>query len=116
MALRLSSELWVQAYLRQCRLEGAFGYLASRGSEAAGAIFVKIVQQDGKVDLYGPAPQSLMTEEALHQDSRLFELLQSGGEAEIDTKLSREQEFDPDIWIIEIEDATGIHRLPLSPT
>lgn len=114
MTLRLSSELWVQAYLRQCRLEGAFGYLANRGSDAAGAIFVKIIRQDGKVDLYGPAPQSLVTDEILHQDSRLFELLHNGSDAEIDMKLSCEREFDPDIWIVEIEDATGCHRLPLS--
>lgn len=114
MALRLSSELWVQAYLRQCRLEGAFGYLSNRGAQAAGAIFVKIIQTRGTVDLYGPAPQSIVTEEDLDRDSRLFELLQSGEEAEIDIKLNRECEFDPDIWIVEIEDAAGIHRLPLA--
>lgn len=114
MALRLSSELWVQAYLRQCRVEGAFGYLSNRGSQAAGAIFIKIVQGGGQVDLYGPAPQSMVTEEDLDHDSRLFELLLSGGEAEIDLRLVSERKFDPDVWIVEIEDAAGIHRLPLA--
>lgn len=116
MALRLSSELWVQAYLRQCRLEGSFGYLANRGSDAAGAIFIKIVLAGNKVDLYGPAPQSEVTETDLDRDSRLFELIQSGNDTEVDERLSRERSFDPDIWIIEIEDATGAHRLPLAKT
>lgn len=116
MALRLTSDLWVQAYLRQCRLDGAFGYLANRGSEAAGAIFIKIVQPGGQVDLYGPAPQSIVTEEQLDRDSRLFELILSGLDADIDTKLNSERKFDPDIWIVEIEDAKGCHRLALAKT
>lgn len=115
MALRLSSELWVQAYLRQCRLHGAFGYLAQRGAEAAGAIFVKIINSDGVVGLYGPAPQSEMSQPvAEDMDSRQFELIQSGPDSEIDAKLSRERNFDPDIWIVEVEDAAGVHRLPLA--
>lgn len=114
MAQRISSELWVQAYLRQCRLNGSFGYLARRGAAEAGAIFVKIIVAGGSASLYGPAPQTELSGEADGRDSRLFELILDADEEQIEARLSRERGFDPDIWIVEIEDAAGNHHLPLA--
>nr|WP_306265744.1 DUF1491 family protein [Pararhizobium sp. IMCC3301] len=114
MAQRISSELWVQAYLRQCRLNGSFGYLVRRGATEAGAIFVKIIVAGGSISLYAPAPQAELSVELDGKDSRMFELILSADDAQIDARLSRERDFDPDIWIVEIEDTAGNHHLPLA--
>ncbi len=114
MGQRISSDLWVQAYLRQCRVNGSFGYLARRGAAQAGAIFVKIIVAGGSVSLYAPAPQTELSDDLDGMDSRMFELILSADDAQIDARLSRERDFDPDIWIVEIEDAAGNHNLPLA--
>jgi hypothetical protein len=80
-----------------------------KGAEEAGAIFVKISRLDGTAVLYGPAPQSAFGEE--RSAERLFTALVGGKrpapEADIETKLARELNFDPDIWIVEVEDRQG---------
>ncbi|WP_306262235.1 DUF1491 family protein [Pararhizobium sp. IMCC21322] len=118
MVRRLSSDLWVASYLRQCRLNGSFGYLAKRGATDAGAIFVKIVEPDGSVNLYGPAPQSEFLnspneDDFSGEDSRIFELVLVSTEEQIEARLSSEKNFDPDIWVVEVENATGNHALRL---
>ena len=37
--------------------------------------------------------------------------LASGDEAEVDAIVSRQRSFDPDLWVIEVEDRQGRHLL-----
>ncbi len=104
--MRLISELWVSALCRRVSVEGASAYVAKRGAKEAGAIFVMIDDLRGTVSLFGPAPQ-LWIEEEVPTD-RLFEgLVDKGDRDEVCARLDREQRFDPDIWIVEIEDRDG---------
>lgn len=104
--MRLKSAIWVAAYIRRCHVEGAFAAVRRRGAEEAGAIFVKLNRLDGTAELFGPAPQSVF-DEARPAD-RLFSLCLAGQpEAKIEERLVREVRFDPDAWIIEIEDRAG---------
>lgn len=111
--MRLKSGIWVSAYVRRCNFEGAFAVVRRRGVDEAGAIFIKINRLDGTGALYGPAPQS-MFDEARPSD-RLFSALIGGDkpapEADIEARLTRELKFDPDIWIVEVEDRAGRHFL-----
>jgi hypothetical protein len=113
--LRLKSAIWVAAYVRRCHREGAFAVVRRRGAEEAGAIFVKVARLDGTAALFGPAPQSAF-EEARPGERRFVSSLAAGfaPEAEVEARLSREQEFDPDLWIVEVEDRAGRHFLELS--
>jgi hypothetical protein len=106
--MRLKSGIWVAAYLRRCQVEGAFAAVRRRGAEEAGAIFIKINRLDGTADLYGPAPQSAFAE-AQPTDRAFSPCLKDSPAAEADAEayLTREIRFDPDIWIIEIEDRKG---------
>ena len=55
--MRLTSDMWVAAYVRRCNVEGVFAAVRRRGAKEAGAIFIKVTRLDGTADLYGPAPQ-----------------------------------------------------------
>jgi hypothetical protein len=110
--MRLKSAIWVAAYIRRCNIEGAFAAVRHRGAEDAGAIFVKLNRLDGTADLYGPAPQSAF-DEARPAD-RLFTACvtpQPAPEAKVEERLTRELRFDPDVWIVEVEDRAGRHFL-----
>jgi hypothetical protein len=110
--MRLKSAIWVAAYIRRCNVEGAFAAVRRRGAEEAGAIFVKVNRLDGTAELYGPAPQSLV--EGARPADRLFSRClpePPAPDATVEARLARELRFDPDVWIIEVEDRAGRHFL-----
>ena len=113
--MRLKSAIFVSALLRRASVEGAFGVVARRGAEEAGAIFVKVVAPDGTAALYGPAPQTAF-DEAYPADRKFVEMVPPGRpEAEADARIAREAKFDPDIFVVAIEDRDGRHFLDVVP-
>lgn len=111
--MRLKSGIWVAAYLRRCSIEGAFAAVRRRGAEEAGAVFVKINRLDGNGVLYGPAPQTAFDE--ARPSERFFTATLGRdapvSDADIEARLVREIRFDPDVWIVEVEDRAGRHFL-----
>lgn len=104
MRARLTSEFWVAAYLRRCQLAGGYALVRSRGAAEAGAIFIVVDRLDGRSDLYGPAPQT----EAEDPRGRAFEKLAEGLDGlAVEERLGRERRFDPDLWIVIVEDRDG---------
>ncbi len=78
-----------------------------RGEDAAGAIFIKVNWLDGTATILAPAPQTSFDD---HPESRRWMPLRDGEampEPDADKFLEREMSFDPDIWILEIEDRRG---------
>jgi hypothetical protein len=114
--MRLKSGIWVAAYIRRCHIEGAFTAVRRHGADDAGAIFVKVNRLDGSADLYGPAPQSAFDESLpIHRIFRPQLPKQPVPEADVEAALAREIRFDPDLWIVEVEDRAGRHFLDLAP-
>ena len=114
--MRLRSDIWVAAYLRTRLVEGVAAVLLRRGAAEAGAIFIKVDRLDGRAALYGPAPQSAARDlepgvERLFTRIHQAEWIDS---QEADKRLEREIAFDPDLWIVEIEDREGNPRLDLA--
>jgi hypothetical protein len=106
--MRLKSAIWVAAYLRRCSVEGAFAAVRRRGAEEAGAIFIKLNRLDGTAELFGPAPQTAF--ETAHPVDRAFSRCFKGepvAEAAVEERIAKEIRFDPDVWVIEIEDRAG---------
>ncbi|HSD92849.1 MAG TPA: DUF1491 family protein [Methyloceanibacter sp.] len=108
--MRLKSEIWVKAYLRRCQVENVPAVIVRRGDNAAGAIFICVDRLDGTVDLYGPAPAGFSGSEI---ERRWVSCLgpEPVAQTEANRYLVRQREFDPDLWIIEIEDKSGRHFL-----
>src|SRR5262245_36219767 len=108
--MRLKSELWVKAYLRRCALEGAPALIERRGDGDAGAIYIKVSRLDGTATLFGPAPAGL----GARDNERRWQVCLASAtalETEADAYLARQQAFDPDLWIVVVEDRQGRHFL-----
>ena len=97
--MRLTAEFWVQAYLARLRLADIPAFVTSKGDATAGAVVVKLNTLDGRARAfarsYGATGARVWTEIAL------------GPEAEVDAALERQRRFDPDLWIVEVEDRQG---------
>lgn len=97
---RLTAGFWVDAYLRRLSLEGIAAYVTRRGDATAGAVLVKCARMDGTAVAHQRV-LDLMTEQ------RRWEVLIDGPEREVDAAIARQSTFDPDLWVIEIEDRHG---------
>ena len=108
--MRLRADIFVAALIRRVASDGAFAVLRRRGAAEAGAIFVKIDCLDGRTALFGPAPQTELAESVERGVDRVFTRVHRDEwiePNEAERRLKREIEFDPDLWIVEIEDREG---------
>ena len=101
---RLTSEFWVQAYLARLRLMNIPAFVVAHGDDTGGAVLVKLNTLDGRAVLYQRS-FDLMT------GGRVWAELASGPEREVDEAVTRQRGFDPDLWVIEVEDRAGRHLL-----
>lgn len=108
--LRLKSEIWVKAYLRRCAAAGVAAVLLRRGDADAGAIYIKVSRLDGTAALFGPAPSGMDEAQEERRWQTCFER-EPATEAEADAYLARQMEFDPDVWIVAVDDSQGRHFL-----
>jgi hypothetical protein len=104
-APRLKTSIRVAALIRRAQGAGAFALVAQKGDPDAGAIAVKVFLGKGEE---GASARLFVASRDL--DGRAiwreaFDAPQS--EEKIDARLARERRIDPDLWIVEIEDAHG---------
>jgi hypothetical protein len=113
--VRITSELWVSAYLRRMSATGTFGAVVRHGDDRAGAILIKVSLPDRTARLYGPAPAGLAAGTTRDgDDDRRFEAKLGGRtlpDAEVEAAIAREIGYDGDLWVVEIECADGDPRL-----
>ena len=102
--IRLASEIWVQAYLARLRQEGIPAFVTARGDATAGAVLVKLNTLDGLA-------QAFQRSFDLATGDPGWVTLAEGAEADVDAALARQRGFDPDLWVIEVEDKSGRHLL-----
>jgi hypothetical protein len=101
---RLTAEFWVQAYLARLRLADIPAFVVARGDATAGAVLVKVNTLDGQA-------VALQRRTDLMSGDRVWMELAAGEEAQVDGAIARQRGFDPDLWVIEVEDRTGRHLL-----
>jgi len=101
---RLAADMWVSAYLTRLRLQDIPAFVTAKGDATAGAVLVKLNTLDGHAVAYQRS-FDLMT------DTRTWVVLAQGDERDVDAALERQKGFDPDIWVIEVEDREGRHLL-----
>ncbi len=110
--IRVTTVMWFAAFMRRETARGAFVLAAKKGAQQAGAVFVVHNHLDGTATLYGPAPQAFFDEE--DSGERKFEkALTEKPMSDVDEYLAKQQNFDPDLWIIETESGEGEPSLEL---
>ncbi len=96
---RLSADFWVQSYLARLRVEDIPAFVTAKGDPTAGAVIVKLNTLDGAATAYsrsfGP------------DGGRVWAVLRAGPEADVDASIAKQRSFDPDLWVIEVEDRAG---------
>ena len=102
-APRLTAEFWVQAYLARLRLAEIPAFVTARGDATAGAVVVKLNTLDGRAQAFARSYDVA--------GARVWAPLAEGAEAEVDAAVGRQRGFDPDLWVIEVEDRAGRHLL-----
>jgi hypothetical protein len=103
--LQLSTDVWVSALVRRAELGGAFATVARKGDARAGAVLVK---------LYNPLTrEAKLYAQALRGDGETvwMQPAVAGDEAALDAFITRQRGYDPDLWVVEIEDRQGRHFL-----
>jgi hypothetical protein len=102
--IRLTADIWVSAYLARLRQMDIPAFVVARGDATAGAVLVKLNRLDGRATCYQRS-MDLMTGE------RRWVVLTDGAEPDVDASVARQRGFDPDLWVIEVEDREGRHLL-----
>ncbi|MGH6872470.1 MAG: DUF1491 family protein [Rhizomicrobium sp.] len=101
MIPRLKAGIFVRALIRRAEIAGAAAYVARKGAEEAGAVLLKIARLDGT---------SIVLSQARRGEGELV-WVKPLGDAATDDKtreyFDRQVKFDPDLWIVEIEDREG---------
>ena len=101
---RLTADFWVAAYLARLRLSDIPVFIVARGDATAGAVLVKQSPLDGTATLFQRSFD-------LETGERVWMILTQGPEADVDAAVTRQRGFDPDLWVIEVEDRDGRHLL-----
>lgn len=101
---RLTSRFWVDAYLARLRFADIPAYVVAHGDDTGGAVLVKLNTLDGQAVLYQRSFD-------LMSDTRVWAELAAGEEPEVDAAVTRQRGFDPDLWVVEVEDRDGRHLL-----
>ena len=101
MAPRLKAGIFVRALIRRAEVAGAYASIARMGSEEAGAVFLKIIRPDRTCTVL---------EQVRRGEGDLAWMKPIGDaadEARANAFFEKQIRFDPDIWILEIEDREG---------
>lgn len=101
---RLTTEIWIAAYLTRLRLAAIPAFITQKGDSTAGAVLVKLNRLDGTATCFQRS-FDLMSGE------RRWIVLAEGPEQDVDASIAKQKGFDPDLWTIEIEDKEGRHLL-----
>jgi hypothetical protein len=101
MTPRLKAGIFVRALVRRVEVAGASAYVARKGNEEAGAVIIQVSRLDGSC---------LVLNQARDGSGELVWARPLGDwtdEAKARAWFEKQVKFDPDLWIVEIEDRQG---------
>ncbi|GAB6054005.1 DUF1491 family protein [Magnetospira thiophila] len=102
---KLTARIWVQACIRRCGVDAIPAVVVRSGDPEAGAILIKLNMLDHGC--------TVLSQVRTSEGQRAW-IRGTGAdpvpETAADDYISRQLRYDPDIWVVEIEDRQG--RLP----
>ncbi|AWK88700.1 DUF1491 family protein [Azospirillum thermophilum] len=98
---RLPTHLWVMAHIRAADAQGVSMMVVRKGDPGRGTVILKLNRLDGRF--------SVLVQ--IREGERLAWSRGTGAdpvtEAEADAYIARQTRYDPDVWVIEVEDRQG---------
>jgi hypothetical protein len=101
MEPRLKPGIFVRALIRRAEVAGAQGFVVKKGSEDAGAVLIKVSRLDRTC--------TVLNQVTVGDGERAWgrPLGEACDEAKAAAWFDKQMKFDPDLWIVEIEDREG---------
>ncbi|HZD24730.1 MAG TPA: DUF1491 family protein [Alphaproteobacteria bacterium] len=106
MQPRLTAEFWVKAHIRRCMAEAIPVVVVRRGDATAGALLIKLNRLD-----HGCTVLAAVNTMDGSRGWRQATGAEPVSESDADAYIERQIGYDPDIWVLEIEDREGRHLL-----
>ena len=106
MTMGLTTGLWVMAQVRLCDRAFIPAAIVRRGDSDAGTVLVKINCFENGVTVYAQA-STLDGEPAWNRGTGPKPVT----EPEADAYIARQVQYDPDVWVLEIEDRKSAYKL-----
>ncbi len=107
---RLKTEIWVRAQLRMCDQALLPAVIRRKGDADAGMVLIKLDRLDGN---------AVVMAQSRDLEGRLRWLAATGDtpvpDTEAEAYITRQLEFDPDLWVVEIEDSAGRFEISGEP-
>ncbi len=106
MVTGLTTGLWVMAQVRICDRNFIPATIVRRGDSDAGTVLVKLNRFEEGVTVYTQASST--------GDDPLWSRgtgPKPVSEAEADAYIARQVKYDPDVWVLEIEDRRGQYKI-----
>jgi len=102
----LPTDLRIAAQIRIAAAQGIPMVIVHKGEPSSGSICLKINRLDGTAEILG---------QIRIEDELVWTPASNGApmpEREADAYLAEQCTFDPDLWVVEIEDKAGRHWFP----
>ncbi len=107
----IRAEIWCSAFVRRHNDAGRICVVAKKGDPIAGQVWVEVDHLDGTGSLFAQAPGAMVPDTA--RDWVFQNHLNRVQNEKIRERLKREENFDPDFWLLVVEDQAGEHGLTL---
>jgi len=104
---RLKTSIWIQAQTRICGLAHISIFVVKKGDPDAGVVLLKVSSMDGLCRLYSQIRDpsgALAWSQSASGGNRL-------NDADADAYIEKQKKYDPDIWVVEVEDPNGLYQL-----
>ena len=109
---QIRSEIWCSAFVRQHNNQGQICVVAKKGDPIAGQIWIEVDHLDGNSSLFSQASSSMQT--SLDGTLLFQQKFDQIPYLQIKQRIDQEKNFDPDFWLLVLEDPRGEHGLTLT--
>jgi hypothetical protein len=103
---RLKTGIRVQAWLRRCAAAGYMAAVVRKGDTDAGALFLKVNRFKAGCEVFSGVTGPDGADAWLRATGAV-----PVSEKDADAYLARQAGYDPDLWVLEIEDPKGLFVL-----